>query len=389
MKLDAETIRKMLEEDEFGILEAPKKEKATTSDDRLVSRFQEILQFVEKHGRPPEESITDLAERRMANRLKAINESEEHRTALKPYDTLGLLKEPKAPTSIEEILDGDEFDILLGGNGEQDLFDLKHVPDTASQQAPDRVAQRRPCKDFEIFAPLFESCQAEIKAGVRQLVPFDTPSHIEEGKFFVQAGVLLYVAKVGELEQRGEFKDARTLCIYENGTESDLLLRSLARVLYNDGRKVTESPERVLAERMGIHPDTKMGTVYVLRSLSDEPQLRQFTDLHKIGYTSQKTETRVANASKDMTFLDSEVEIIAEYEMPDVMAKRVEHLLHDFFAEVRLDVWKDIHGFTVASANEWFDVPLEMIDQAMCLIESEQIVHYQYSPSVREIRLKG
>ena len=381
MKLDAEQIRRMLAEDEFGLLNEPPKSVPMTSDARLVAGFLEIVNFVDANGRVPESNPADVSEFKLAARLKAMSANDEQREALLEYDTHGLLKEPEPPASIADLLAGDDMGLL---DDEVDIHTLTHVPKTQAQ--PDKVAQRTPCEDFENFKPLFDQCHADLRSGRRKLLEFRNPRHIEEGKFFVMSGMLVYVAEVGELHTKEVGKDGRTRCVFDNSTEADLLLRSLARQLYNDGRLVTE-PADVTRERIEVHPDAKMGSVYVLRSLSDDEQVCSIESLHKIGSTSGTADGRVAGAEKHATFLNAPVEVLAEYRLPAAAARTVEGLLHKFFGEARLDVWFESAGNNVAEANEWFDVPLPLIDEAIELISAETITNFRYNAESKKIQL--
>lgn len=383
MKLDAEAVRRMLAEDEFDLLKDRPKAAPLTQDERLVSSFLEIVEFVEANDRLPERNPADMGEFKLAARLNGIVESDEKREALREHDRLGLLKEPEPPASIEAVLDSDDLGLL--DDDPLDIHTLRHVP--KAQAAPDKVAQRRPCEDFAEFKPLFDACHADLRSGRRRLLPWRNPSHIEVGKFFVQNGMLVYVAEVGELQAKAVGKDGRTRCIYDNGTEADLLLRSLARALYDGGRQVTE-PEDVTRERIEIQPGTAMGSVYVLRSLSEDPRVSSIADLHKIGSTSGPVEGRIAGAESDTTFLSAPVEVRAEYQLPAAVVRRVESLLHDFFADARMDIWFEMGDRRYKDANEWFDVPLQLINEAIELLSAETLPNYRYDAGEQVILLR-
>ncbi len=374
----------MLTEDEFGLLEPSVKAPAPTPEDRLAAAYEEILEFTRQHGRPPAKDPTNIAEFKLAMRLEAMCADDNQRQQLEPLDELGLLNEPEPPATIDDAIADDPFDLL---SSRDDLFDLQHVP--KNQTMPDKVARREPAKDFEAFRQLFVDCHADLRAGRRKLLAFKNPSEIERGKFFVLNGVLLYVANVGEAEfaKSNKGNNARTRCIFENGTESDLLLLSLGRNLYKDGRRVTE-PNEVTLERMGLQADTRMGYVYVLRSLSDDPQLALFAGVHKIGFTTRTVADRLAGAETYTTFLGAPVEEVARYTLPAIAAQQVEALLHDFFGSARLDIWFEREGKVVSEANEWFDVPRDTIDEAIELINAETIGNYEYARDERAIRLK-
>ena len=373
----------MLSEDDFGLLELRVKAPPATADDRVVAAFEEIAAFTRRMGRPPAATPADIGEWKLAKRLEALAEDDDKRAMLEPYDELGLLVEPAPPASIEEVADDDPFGLLGGG---EDLFELRHVPKT--QTMPDEVARRRPAEDFETFRQLFVDCHADLRAGRRKLMAFKNPLEIKPRRFFVQGGVLLYVAEVGELT-RNEIKksNARTRCIFENGTESALLLQSLASNLYKGGKRVTIPDDETLSE-MGLDPETPMASVYVLRSLSDDPQLAEFPALHKIGSTSSTASERTAGAEAETTFLGAPVEIVEEYRVPRGVESKIEHLLHRLFAPARIDAWFERDGRTVAEANEWFAIPFSLIDEAIGLIENGAIVNYEYEASPPSLRLK-
>jgi hypothetical protein len=288
------------------------------------------------------------------------------------------------PETVDDALAADPFGLLDGAG---DIFELKHVPKT--QTMPEEIARRRPAEDFDHYEDLFRDCHAGLRAGQRKLLPFRNPIEIEPGKFFVLNGVLLYVAEMEALElDRVRKANARTRCIFENGTESNLLMQSLASNLYKDGRRVTE-PNKATLERMGLETETKMGHIYVLRSLADDPQLGAFGNVHKIGFTTQAVEHRIAGAEADATFLGAPVETVASYSLPAIAARPVEAILHSFFAPARLDIWFEQNHQMIAEANEWFDVPLSAIDEAIALIQSEGIQSYEYDPDARRIKLRS
>jgi hypothetical protein len=393
MTLDRETLREMLAEDEYGLLKPAPKRAPVTADQRLSGAFREIVDFTRANGREPERTPNDMTEAKLAMRLKAIRENEDQAAALRGADDLGLLgnapPEPEPvqipdtpPETVDDALGADPFGLLDDADG---IFELKYVPKT--QTMPEEVARRRPADDFDRFEELFKDCHADLRGGRRRLLPFRNPIEIEPGKFFVLNGVLLYVAEMGELELDEVRKaNARTRCIFENGTESNLLMQSLASNLYKDGRRVTEANETTL-ERMGLETETEMGHIYILRSLSDDPQLKAFKSVHKIGSTSQTVDQRIAGAARDATFLGAPVDTIATYALPAVAARQVEAILHTFFSSARLDIWFE-RNQTVVEAKEWFEVPLSAIDEAIELINAETIASYEYDSGEREIRLR-
>ena len=380
--MDVQQLKQLIEDDEFDLLKVPAKPQPLSQEERLVSSFREIQEFVLGNGREPRRDSADISEVRLAMRLEAMSETESQRTALEPYDELGLLREPAPPESIEDVLADDMANLLEEGT---DLFALKHVP--KSRTSPDRVASRQPADDFEEFEPLFTACHEELRRGLRNLEPFKNPQKIAVGSFFVLNGVLVYVADMGERRQdsTGD-SNARLRCIFENGTESDLLLRSLASQLYQGGKTVTDSSP--LKERIEVDPRTAHGVIYVLRSLSEDAQVKAIPHLHKLGCTSKPTGTRTKDTIKESTYLMAPVELAAEYLVPLGAEHEIEQLLHRLFAAVRLDATFERDGRATKEAREWFSVPLEVIDEAINLIDTDAVTNYEYDPDEQRLRLR-
>lgn len=384
MTIDPETLKKMIAEDDLGLLIAPPKARPITRDERLIESFREITAFVAEHGREPAADSSDVAEMQLHFRLEAMRTNEEHREALADEDALGLLGEPEPPESLKDALADDPLGLL--DQPAQDLHKLRNVPKEIAQ--PDEIARRKRCEDFERFEPLFIECQRELRDGIRKLVPFKNEQEIKVDTFYVLRGVLTYVAAEGERRKERGRVNARLRCIFENGTEANLLLRSLASQLYRFGKQVTD-PEEKTTEEIEDRLGGEVGYVYVLRSLSDDPEIAGIPDLHKIGFTSRTTAERTGGSKSSATFLGGLVEEVQEFEMPKAMARGVENLLHRFFTSARLDVWFERDGVTTAEVREWFSVPLAVIDEAVSLIEAETIQNYEYDPETRSIVLRS
>jgi hypothetical protein len=208
---------------------------------------------------------------------------------------------------------------------------------SAEKREVDEVAQRDRCEDFERFQPLFEQVQQALKTGLRQTRPYIRQAGIEQGHWFILGGQTVYVAEVGETFKapNGE-NDARLRVIYANGTESNLLRRSLQRALYKDeaGRRITDpDPGPLLAG--SLEPDDiESGTLYVLRSLSSHSFVAEHRELiHKIGMTGGKVETRIAQAARDATYLLADVEVVATYKLAGIRRSNLEGLFHQLFSK--------------------------------------------------------
>lgn len=384
MTIDAETLKTMIAADDLGLLDLPAKRQAMTKDQRLVASFEEIKEFVSQHGRPPEKDADEVTEMMLSHRLESISASDEQRELLAPYDDLGILEPPKSPESLKDAVAEDSLGLLDAPD--EDIHTLRHVPKPSPQ--PEEIARRRPCKDFERFEPLFKACQTELRSGVRRLVKFRDEQAVKEGAFYVLNGVLVFVAREGERKVEHGRMNARLRCVFDNGTEADLLLRSFASRLYRFGKTVTE-PEAKTRMEVEEQLGAESGFVYVARSLSEDAQVQAIPDLHKIGFTTGSAESRVTDAIGSATFLDAPVKLVETFELPRSIAGKIETLLHRFFAAAQIDAWFERQGLLVADAREWFSVPLEAIEEAMELIQSEGIQSYEYDPDKRSVKLRS
>lgn len=378
---------------ELGVeVEAKRTSTRTAEEERVIAGFEEIQHFFETHKRLPHHGeAVDIFERLYAVRLDRIREIEACRSIVEPMDHQGLLgMQPVMSQADIDDMDDDALLAELGIEAEiSEITTLKHVRSVSEKRAAEEIANRERCEDFELFRPLFDQVQAELKSGVRTTRPFVKDAgflkaEITAGQFFILGGQTVYVAEVGEpIKAPNGETDARLRAIYSNGTESNILLRSLQRALYKDetGRRITEPTAGPLFADETDDGDLASGKIYVLRSKSDIPLVAQNRDLiHKIGVTGGSVERRVANAKFDATFLLADVEIVATYELFNINRTKLENLIHRVFGAARLDMEiKDRFGKPVVP-REWFLVPLFVIDEAVERIRDGSISRYRYRP---------
>ncbi|MCY1299424.1 hypothetical protein D9M70_489520 [compost metagenome] len=278
---------------------------------------------------------------------------------------------------------------LEGAAGPSDITELRHVRSRAEIRAAEEIANRERCEDFDRFQPLFQQAESELKSGIRQTRPFGRDASVTTGNFFILGGQLVYVAEMGDVFRtpNGE-PDARLRVIYSNGTESNLLLRSLQRALYKDqaGRRLTDPNAGPLFSETWEEDDIASGTIYVLRSLSSHPFVAEHRELiHKIGVTGGKVESRIANAAHDATYLLAEVEVVASYKLAGVNRTKLEGIFHRIFAPAQLDLTiQDRFGHPVRP-REWFLVPLHVIDEAVRRILDGSISDVVYDPKTARL----
>ncbi|UPK32154.1 GIY-YIG nuclease family protein [Bradyrhizobium sp. 186] len=386
--LDLDELRAEL--DDFA--QPVKKGERSAREERMIAGFEEIQRFFEEHGRAPQHGEdNDIFERLYAVRLDRLRTLEECRSLLAPLDHQGLLAgaETVAAAPVDEIDEDELLAELKDAAGATDITELRHVRASAEKRAAEEIANREECIDFEKFKPLFTQLQNDLNSGVRTTRPFVKDAgflkaDITEGQFFILGGQIAYVADVGETFKapNGEF-DARLRVIYSNGTESNLLRRSLQRALYKDeaGRRITEPTAGPLFADENDHGDLASGTIYVLRSKSNHPVIAAHRDvLHKIGVTGGDVERRIANAKLDPTFMMADVEVVATYELYNVNRTKLENLIHRIFGPAQLDVEiKDRFGNPVIP-REWFLVPLFVVNEAVDRIKDGTITDYTYDP---------
>lgn len=391
--LDLDELRAEL--DEFA--QPEKKGGRSAREERIIAGFEEIQRFVEQHGRAPEHGEDrDIFERLYAVRLDRILAQDECVSLLAPLDHQGLL-EPKrlAPPGFAEEVDDDAlFAELKGATEAFDVTELRHVRPSADKRAAEEIANREKCEDFDRFKPLFAIVQKDLESGARITQPIRKDAgflktDIRAGEFFILGGQVAYVADVGEhfKAPNGE-NDARLRVIYSNGTESNLLLRSLQRALYKDevSRRISEPSAGPLFASESADGDLASGTIYVLRSKSDDPVVAANRELlHKIGVTGGGVERRVANARFDPTFLMADVEIVAAYELFNINRTKLENLIHRIFDPARLDIEiKDRFGNPIVP-REWFLVPRFVVDEAVERIRNGTITGFVYDPQAAKL----
>lgn len=361
----------------------------TPQEERIIAGFEDIERFFEQHGRAPMHGEDrDIFERLYAVRLDKIRGSEECRAILTDKDKHGLLTGESA--AVKHALDNLNDDTLLSElGGLMDITNLTHVKSRAEIKAAEDIAKRTPCSEFEKFKPLFAKVQEELASGMRITRKFKDDAQIRQTDFFILGGQKVYVAEKGEefIADYGR-PDRRLRVIYDNGTESDILMRSLQRALNKDetSRRITDPSAGPLFSDVIEEGDRETGTIYVLRSMSNHTLIKEHRDvIHKIGVTSGDIERRIINAKLDPTFLMAEVEIVASYELSNINQVKLENLIHRFFEPAKLNIEiKDRFGNPIVP-REWFLVPLYVIDEAIEKIRDRSIVNFRYDPNLGKI----
>lgn len=379
-----EDLLKMIEEDDSWLLTLTSSSTSSSSpDSRLIESFEEINSFFNEHRREPEQGKW-IQEHKLYARLKAMRENADKSVPLKSLDKYNLLPERESKVhSINDIFKDDDLGILMD---ESSIFDLKFVKRSDDRVETDFVARRKPCNNFQEYENLFSVCHTEIKEWIRILNVFQSEKLIQKWTYFVLNWIMVYVAEV-----RKEFinwkweRDGRLRCIFENGTESTMLIWSLWRAMRENknGRVVSEPIEKSIQRLHTItEDDNKTGYIYVLKSLSKDQKIQSISNLYKIGFSSTPIEERIKNAEQESTYLMSRVHLCMSVECYNMNPQKFEKIIHTFFGKscINLDIF-DKEGRR-HSPREWFSVPLETIEQAIDLIVDGDILNHKYDSNI-------
>jgi hypothetical protein len=386
-------IEEIINNDPHGLLNVKSASKSITSDQRLEESFLEIVNFYKTHRKEPQE-VNEINERKLAVRLKELKKNPEKIKLLKNLDTENILGNAVEYKSVDDILDND-FLGILNIDDYKELFDLKNVK--FDKNKTDFIARRRPCGDFHKFENNFKKIHEDLKNKKRKLLTFKEQD-LQEGRYFLLDGLLTFLEKV-DLQERtfndksqGQRtrKDNRIRCIFENGLESNMYYRSLQKLLYENGKYISETNEEALnlfkKNFANINKEDKIsGRVYILKSLSKKPEIIGIKNLYKIGFSKNTAENRIKNAKNDPTFLMDEVEVVDEIIIYNVSALKFENLIQIFFAKRCLDIFVIDSNGNEVKPKEWFSVPLRVIKRAIQLIESGEIVDYIYDSNLEDV----
>ena len=365
----AKRLQEIFENDPLGLLNIKASASpAQNEDGRLVASFLEINDFYEKNNRKPLQG-GGIQEHQLYSRLKSLRDHPSKIEMLLKYDCYNLLTyRQKQINSMADILHDDGFSLL--DDDYEGLFDLKHITPQDDRASADFVARRKPCKEFGKYESLFKEVQKDLSNGKRKLIYFKL-GNLREGAFYVHNGILFLIEKI-DIAQKEHYnsdgkrvrEDGRTQCIFENGTESNMLKRSVEKILYANGQVVSENADMVnenfLVKFSNItDEDKEAGFIYILKSKSEKQEIREIHNLYKIGFSKITVEERVKNAFQEPTYLMADVHIVMAYKCYNMNPQKLEQLLHNFFGNscLNFDIF-DKNG-NRHTPREWFIAPLK------------------------------
>lgn len=387
------TIDDILNDDTFGILDA--KAKATqvkTDEDHLIDEFEEINVFLDSNHREPSQG--SMSEYSLMARLKKVRNDDNIKKILKPFDRHNLLGcvEINTPT-LDNVLNDNSG--ILDTSDDLSIFKYRHIPKEKDRAKTDFMAKRKPLGDRE-FAPyekMFHKVHQEIKDGKRKIIEFkNVDNELKAGRFYFIDGVMIYLESTEVSRKDSNLrssiinrKDGRTRTIFENGTVSNMYYRSVSKAIYNGGAKMVSELDR--AEQLDVFDTTEnindedkcSGWIYILKSKSQLPEIKDIKNLYKIGFSSTPVKERIKNAKNEAAYLYDDVAIVETYQIYNLNAKKFEQLTHRVFASACLDIEFDTKDNLRVNPREWFVVPKNVIEEAIQLIVSGEIVNYKFN----------
>ena len=378
------TFDELVANDTLGLFDGvtAAKKKNQSSGNPLIENFQKINDFYEANQREPQDS-DDLEESKLARALARIRSKDNLKEQVIEFDRFGLLnnsevvletesfkKKESKPTQSLKTLD-DVFGSGLLDDDSSDIFELKHV--TQKREKPEEIAKRKPCPDFEKYIPFFDELDKLVENREVDIKRFSNVQQIKKGDIFISGGLYCFVADVGEYRENNDGRyDPRLRVIYSNGTESNLLLWSLGKSLYEDpnGKQIIRGVESIYEQfNVDKTPDgsVKTGEIYFLKSLSERSEIQAIPNLIKIGVTTGSTYKRIENADTEKTYLEAPVEVLKILPCYNLNVKNLEKLIHSKLHDRRKSIKITSPGGGVYTATEWFDVHL---DEALNVVKS-------------------
>lgn len=345
------------------------------------AKEKEVLDFIEKNGREPSFESKDIFEKQFAMRFKVMKERQAKEQGEAPK------QESLNPWDTDEGLDI-LANVDLGNTSINDFRNSEIIRRNPSEdrKEAEEISHAKPCPNFSDYKPLFDDVTRAIVQGHRKLVPYDG-SEFRQGAFYSRNGMLFFIAEMFEQKKKGRWGlDGRTHCIFANGTESNILASSIRRSMFENAYVVTEDDRTdfdLVSEKEARKYNS--GYIYILNTLSDEVEVKQFKDLHKIGFTRGSVEDRIKNAKKETTYLCADVEVADRWQCSDLNPQKLEDLVHKFFAaaNVRIKVKDDKGHFAIA--DEWYDVPLLEIRKIVPFILDRTLGEYYYDSRARRV----
>lgn len=388
----------------------PKSEPLTV-DSKLLSKFKDIEAFYEMHNREPSND-GPIKEKALYRSLMALRQNQDFIESLEGHDQYLLLsgtntdKEPGADVAFSLTSAESENSVEMSEHAEKPIFnslddilnfesnrllvdigdvsiyeDIGHIGKNKSVPYPDEMhGTRYECQDFWRYEPHFEKIKSALREGTATFNKLQTEQNLFVGDIFLLNGILCFIAEKTVEERKSKRKNYRLKLIFENGLESNMLMRSLAGSIYKDenGRQILLNDDNSLAQIFSQNLEVvSSGQIYIAKMDQVKPELSQFKNLHKIGFTRGSTDVRLLNCEDDIAFLESKVHVVAKIECKHMNPHAFEQLIHAFLYAQRLNMSLKAKDGMMYKPREWFDVELETILEIAQRIVDQSIVNFR------------
>ena len=285
--------------------------------------------------------------------------------------------------SIDDILD-DDLDFLESLTADEDkYFDIDNnfaMTGAGMKNAPDEIGKQTPCQDFYMYESHFRNLHARLESGDLKTIRHTATNH-NQGDAFILDGMVGFIQSMGEerVGSRGRH-DPRLRLVFDNRTESNILLSTLNKRLYTDqnGRRIIPSADDFADfDTPKAQAKVRTGQIYIVRTLSSNPKLRQIPNLYKIGFTKSTVEERTKNATRDIAFLESPVEVMLKADCFDTDPRGLESLIHGFLHHQRINITLTGKNGGKYHPQEWFSISLEEAKKVISAIVDHSIIDYR------------
>lgn len=415
-------------EDELDLLNGVTAKKESLSEaDKQLQKLDGICKFIEKEKRLPSRDSTDFAEQRLAVRYHSLCYSNpdlqeaclafREKVNGRPADE--NVTEPAAQTdsepelsfsSLEDIFNRDSLGMLDIPDDFVPPVSLHKTKKVIVNKA-DTVAKSVPCPNFAEYAPLFDEIRVHLKSGNLKTSKFKGYAHrFEPGQIFILNGIFVLVAACDykNVVSKNHKKAYRIRLIYSNGTEVSPLnytflesinideLSARIQAVNAAGESFLKELKEYFADEQETFSKQKAGSdgsgyIYILRTLSKDPELLKFQEssyLVKIGFCTTTVEERIKNAANDATYLFAPVELITSIRCSGMDVHRFEQLIHACLYAHRLKVTLTTAEGKKFNPREWFTVSADTAIDVAMHIKDGTINQYKIDPVTGKLKLK-
>lgn len=295
--------------------------------------------------------------------------------------------------SLEDILASDA-DFIQSLSADEDKYfdtDNQYGATTSVKSTPDEIGKQTPCADFYMYENHFKILHDRLASGDLKTIKY-TATNLKQGDAFILDGIVGFVQKVGaeRSSSNGKF-NPRLRLVFDNKTESNILLNSLNKRLYADpnGRRIVRSADEFTDfDFPESQARVKTGQVYIVRTLSEDPALNKIPNLYKIGFTSGTVQERTKNAVNDMAFLESPIEIVEVANCYNLDPRGLEGVIHGFLHAQRINITLTSKKGGSYQPKEWFSIDLDEAKKVIGLIIDGSIIDYRMDNTTNRVVAK-